>query len=85
VSKLDARRAMTSEGSPKPKHHSTSLEETDLVVGLLGTSPAKLLVESAGPTQVGHAKRYETDPLLHETLSSTDKAAHSAEYGQFVR
>ena len=49
---------MTSEGSPKPEHHSTSLEEANLVVGLLGTSPAKRLVKGASPTQVGHAKRF---------------------------
>lgn len=73
VSELDARRAMTSERGPKPEHHPTGLEEANLVVGLLGTSPAKGLVEGASSTEVGYAKRYETDPLLHGTICSTDK------------
>src|SRR5579859_5944059 len=33
MSKLDARRAMTSERGPKPEHHPTSLEEANLTMG----------------------------------------------------
>jgi hypothetical protein len=41
------------------------LEETDLLVRLLGAVPAHRLIKGSGPVQIGDAKGYQTDALLH--------------------
>ena len=37
----------------------------DLVVGLLGTTPAMRFVERTSATQIGHADSHQADSLLH--------------------
>src|SRR5580704_2975129 len=68
VGEFDAGCTMSAESSPKAKHHSSGLEETDLVVGLLGTAPAERLVEGAGAGQVVDSEGHETDALVHDFI-----------------
>src|SRR3984893_6197797 len=59
VGEIDATCTMYAESSTKAKHHSSGLEETDLVVGLLGTAPAERFVEGAGAGQVVDSEGHE--------------------------
>jgi hypothetical protein len=36
--------------------------------GLLGTAPAKCLIERAGPGEIGDAKRHEADALVYADI-----------------
>ncbi len=62
---FDARCATSAERGPKTKDHSSRLEETDRVVGLLGNDPTEGLIERASARQVVDSEGHETDALFH--------------------
>src|SRR5512132_2039722 len=57
---------------PEPQDHATSLEEADLLVRLLCAVPAHRLIKGSGPGQIGDAKGYQTDALLHLASIAVD-------------
>jgi hypothetical protein len=50
----------------------TSLEEADVLVRLLCAAPAHRLIKGSGPGQIGDAKGYQTDALLHLASIAVD-------------
>jgi SAM-dependent methyltransferase len=76
VRQLDPRCAMTPESRPESEHHPAGLEEADLVIGLLSTSPSQRLVEPTGPGQIVNAESDKADTLLHSRhLDASGKVA----------
>lgn len=70
---------MSAESSPQAKHHSSRLEETDLVVGLLGPAPTECFVERASAGQVVDSEGHETDALFHYVMITRGGTASQAE------
>ena len=62
---FDAGCAVPPECCPEPQDHAASLEEADLLVRLLSAVPAHRLIKGSGTGQIGDAKGYQTDSLLH--------------------
>ena len=62
---LDPRRPAASERGPQSEDHPASLEEHDLVIGLLRAAPSKGLIERPGAGEIFDPKRHQTDALLH--------------------
>src|SRR5215212_98961 len=65
VRKLYAGCAVTAKCDPEPQNQAASLEEADFIVRLLCADPAHRLIKGSGTVQIGDAKGYQTDALLH--------------------
>src|SRR5215203_1886521 len=65
VRKLYAGCAVAPKCRPEFQNHTASLKEADLLVRLLCAVPAHRLIKGSGPVQIGDAKGYQTDALLH--------------------
>src|SRR5215218_6925899 len=76
VRKLYAGCAMAPKCRPEPQNHAASLEEADLLVRLLCAVPAHRLIERSGPVQIGDAKGYQTDALLHLARITVQQNIH---------
>ena len=68
VSQLDPRGTVATQGSPQSKDDAASLEEADLVIGLLSTGPAEGFIEASGSGEIRDSKRDQTDALFHLTI-----------------
>lgn len=72
---LNAGSPVPAERRPETEDHPASLEETDLVIGLICSRPSKRLIEAARPGQVADAESHTADALFHAKSISQGRIA----------
>lgn len=85
VGELDPRRAVSAERGPEGEHHSSRLEETDLIIRLLGSTPPESLIEGARRVQILDAEGHDTDALIHVVHADTAAKGESSVLGKATR